>query len=360
MSKRPLLGHRNRPTMMRRTMNALLATSAFAVALPLAGAASAQYTNNPFFDRMTVQSQAYGLELVSIRLTLVENFDEPPDEEFMELIEDMAGADLRRFEGTLAERNPELAANLREALEEIEETFEEGGDAAALVPAARDLLAQAYDIVIDPEIQQRPDFKAGVLADLLLADGGVAEGYEEAIEEVWAFSNGWAALQRVKVLWGEVAPLAQEQQRMDGEEMVVFLDSIYPSAMPPIPFFGNPEEAEGPAHRLVGILEVITDAGLYTGRDLGFLAGHLSAEVGSACTAFAAGNDVLGAEGVYTIRNHYRKHLRRLLDLVDVDVHTYITERLNGLISEELPSDTAAACTELQEGLLRAQTALGG
>jgi len=346
--------------MTRRTVNALLATSAFAIALPLAATANAQYTNNPFFDRMTIQSQAYGLELVSVRLTLVENFDEPPDEEFMELIEDMAGADLRRFEGTLAERNPELAANLREALEEIEEIFEDGGDAAALVPAARDLLAQAYDIVIDPGVQGLPDFKAGVLADLLLADGGVAEGYEDAVDEIWAFSNGWAALQRVKVLWGEVAPLADEQQRIDGEEMVVFLDSIYPSMMPPMPFIGNPEEAEGPSHRLVGILEVITDAGLYTGRDLGFLASHLAAELGPACDAYAAGNDVLGVEGVYTIRNHYRKNLRRLLDLVDVDVHTYITERLDGLISDEPPSDAAGACTELQEGLLRAQTALGG
>lgn len=346
--------------MTRRSVNALLASSAFAIALPLAGTASAQYATEPFFDRMTIQSQAYGLELVSVRLTLVENFDEPPDEEFMELIEDMAGADLRRFEGTLTERNPDLAANLRAALEEIEDTFEAGGDAAALVPAAREMLDQAYDVVIDPAVQEMPDFKAGVLADLLLADGGVAEGYEEAIEEVWAFSNGWAALQRVKVLWGEVAPLAEEQQRIDGEEMVVFLDSIYPSAMPPIPFFGNPEEAEGPSHRLVGILEVITDAGLYTGRDLGYLASHLSAELGPSCDAYAAGNDLLGVEGVYTIRNHYRKHLRRLLDLVDVDVHTYITERLDGLISDEPPGDAAAACTELQESLLRAQTALGG
>ncbi len=346
--------------MSRRTLNALLASSAFAIALPLAGTASAQYATEPFFDRMTVQSQAYGLEMVGVRLTLVENFDEPPDEEFMELIEDMAGADLGRFEGTLAERNPELAASLREALETIEETFEDGGDAATLVPAARDLLAQAYDVVIDPSVQEMPDFKAAVLADLLLADGGVAEGYEEAIEEVWAFSNGWAALQRVKVLWGEVAPLAAEQQRVDGEEMVVFLDSIYTSPMPPIPFFGNPEEAEAPSHRLVGILEVVTDAGLYTGRDLGFLASHLSAELGPACDAYAAGNAVLGVEGVYTIRNHYRKHLRRLLDLVDVEVHTYITDRLDGLIGDEPPADTAAACTELQEALLRAQTALGG
>jgi hypothetical protein len=347
---------------MANMLQRWLAIGTFAAALPLASVASAQYTHDPFFERMLVQSQAFGLEMIGLRLSVVEHFETSPDDDFMELVEKILGRDYGRFAGTLESRNPTLAADLRAILEEIEETLEEGGNAAALVPPARELLAEAYDVVIEANIRAMPSFIGTVLADLLLADDGVAEAYEDAMEgEPWEYPNGWAALQRVKVLWAEVADMATDERREDVEEMIGFLDELYPSPDPAnLPAAGDPEEAEAPAHRIVGILEEVVDAQLYSGRDLALLAGHLADVLAPACEAYAAGEDAVAVEGVYAVRDHYRKQLRRLLDLIAPEIHERATVHLDGLISATPPADRAAACVELQETLREARTTLGG
>lgn len=330
----------------------------------LAGAlltAAAAQSSDPFFEHTLELSHAYGLEMAGQRLTVLEAFDAPIHEDLLEQVEKMLGRDAPRFAGTLAERDPELAAELLAAFEAVEEAAENGEDATQQIGEARALLDRAYETLIDADLRESATFKSAVMADLLLADDGVAEAYEDAAEEeLWEYPNGWAALQRVGQLWDEVAADVTPEQKADGDEMIEFMAGIYPTAQPPEAITGSPEEAEAPAHRMVGILEGITDASLVPGRDLPRLAGHLADTLAPSCQAYAEGRDAVGVEGVYAVRNHYRKHLRRLLDLVAPDVHERATERLDGLISSQPPQPAADACNELIEALQEARSALGG
>lgn len=259
-----------------------LSFSVIALSAALAPSAGfAQYSGDPFFDNTVAMSQAYGLESIGLRLDLATTFDVPYHEELVETIEDVTGAPLERFEGTLAAANPELAQSLRDALEEVADAAEDGEDPSEAIEEARALLAEAYDVVIPADLRSTPAFTGGVIIQLLLAEEGVAEGYEEAVEEnePWEYPNGWVALQRVKVLWGEIEAEASEQHAADALEMIAALDELYPVAEPPESVAGwNPEEAEAPAQRLGGIVESVVDANLYPGRNGGRLAGHLAKE----------------------------------------------------------------------------------
>jgi hypothetical protein len=327
--------------------------------------ASAQTGADPFFDQTMVQSHAYGVEMVLLRLSLVDAYEPPVHEDLMEQIEKALGRDVPRFLGTLQQRDPELATDLVEALEAVEEAAEDGEDATELAAAARELTLRAYEVLVDDATRASLSFQGAVLADLLLADDGVAEAYEDAAEEeLWEYANGWGALQRVRTLWHQLAPHADARQIADVEEMLTFLaENVYPTREPPEAITGNPEEAEASAHRMVGLLETIVDASLYSGRDLPLLAGHLADLMAPSCDAFEAGNDTLGVEGAHAARNHYRKHLRRLLDLVAPELHERIADHLDALTGREdapYPDDPAAACRDLVEGLVEARAALGG
>lgn len=327
--------------------------------------AGAQTGADPFIEQTMVQSHAYGVEMVLLRLALVDAFEPPVHEDLMEQIEKALGRDVPRFLGTLQQRDADLAAALVEALEAVEEAAEDGEDATELAAAARELTLRTYEVLVDDATRASLPFQGAVLADLLLADDGVAEAYEDAAEEeLWEYANGWGALQRVQVLWQQLAPHADAQQTADVEEMLTFLaENVYPTREPPEAITGNPEEAEASAHRTVGLLETIVGASLYSGRDLPRLAGHLADVVSPTCGAFDAGNDTLGVEGAHAARNHYRKHLRRLLDLVAPELHGRIADHLDALTGREdaaYPEDPAAACRDLVDGLIEARTALGG
>lgn len=316
-------------TIMRKSViGALAAVSTLALS---AATASAQYTDRPFIDATVIQSQARAFELAGLRLTVAELFPGENDDDFLEQIEGLEG-DFARFGGTLASIDPELAEALDDALDAVVDAVEDGEDATALIAEARDLLAQAYDAVIDSATRETPAFKGAVLTDLLLGEPGVAEGYEEAGKEPWAFSMGWAALQRAKELWGELSADADEERRADGDEMIAVIEPLFPSAEPPEQFIGNPEEAEAPAQRLVGILEVVVDADLYPGRDHAALADHLAELTTSACTFYADGNDVVGAETIYAVAGLYGDHLGELVNLFDPETHEEVEFLLGGLV----------------------------
>lgn len=344
---------------MRRLFALLLA--------PLLALAPAQA--DPFFDDMTRQSHAYGLEMVALRLAVIEAFGTPLPEDLEEQVEKLFGRDVPRFIGTLTAAAPDVAAALTGALEEVEEAAEAGNVDADAIAEARAAWVQAYDVLVPADVQAQPWFVAALIADLLLADDGVAEALEDGLEEeeFGEIPGGWAALQRAMALWdASIAPLANAEQAGFAAQYFGFLEEIYPS--PSIPesrdeLPDNPEEAEAPAQSLVGMLEQITGASLYTGRDLPMLAGHLAGIVAPACALYEAGDDVVALESMYTVRNHYRKQLRRLLDLVAPELHEVAGATLDAFVGaddEPTPEDPVAACHALREALEEAKTALGG
>lgn len=354
----------------------------------LAGAAQAQYGSDPFFEQTVTQSRGFGLELMDARLLVLETYGVAPDglDETVEGLE----ADLARFGGTLAAVAPDVADALADAVEAIEDGFAGGEDLTELVAVARAAHAEAYAAVIPAEVRASAAYRAGVMADLLLAEGGVAEGVEEAIEEdePWMYPLGWAALQRVEALWAGLAEFATADQESFAQQYLDTLRGIYPAATLPEVFPSNPEEAESPAQSLVGILESVADAALYPGRDVRRLAPHLETVVAQACAAYEAGDDAIAFEHVLIVGDLYDAHLTDFLGLVAGDVDEGVTGMLGALgyggdddddeagegegadtggdeddadgDDAELASDPAAACGELLEALEEATAVLGG
>jgi len=312
------------------------------LALSCASASAQDYTDRPFIDATLVQSQARALELADLRLTLAETFPGETDDDFLEQIESLQG-DFARFGGTLAAADADLAQSLEAALQDVAEAVESGEDAAEDIAEARTLLGEAYDVVIDPAIQDTAAFKGAVLTDLLLGEPGVAEGYEEAGEEPWAFSMGWAALQRVKELWGEVSAQADETHRSDGDEMIATIDPLFPNGEPPERFVGNPEEAEASAQRFVGIIETVVSADLYPGRDHAALAAHLAELTTPACEVYASGDEVVADETIYAVAGLYTDNLAELTNLFAPETAEEVSDLLASLVEVEDEDEGGAA-----------------
>jgi hypothetical protein len=125
---------------------------------------------------------------------------------------------------------------------------------------------------------------------------------------------------------------------------------------PPEAIRGDPEEAEGATQRMAGILEEVADADLFPSRDLGRLAEHLPRRWYRSARRTRPATTALAVEGAYMTRNPYRKHLRRLLDLIAPEIHEPAAAILDGLVDRgEAPEDDAAACWELHELLVEAR-----
>ena len=358
--------------------------AALAGAALLAGSvASAQYSRAPFFEQTLVQSQAYGLQLAMQRLDALELAGDDLDDDFLEVVEGLE-QDLARFMGTLRSADPELADAVEEAVEAVEEAAASGDGLEDAIAEARAQLEAAYEVVIPAEVRSDPVFTAALIVDLSLGEGGVGEGYEEAVEgELGAYTMGYAALQRVSELWGEIADVATEQQRADVEEMLDFLGTIYPEPTIEEAIVGNPEEAEAPVQRMIGVLETVVDAELFPGRDLAALAAHLPEELAGYCQAYEAGDDEVALEGAIAVSYLYlTDDLGQFLGFMDPEVHEEALELIGALTGleaeeegeeagegddeeedeEERPAveDPAAACRELQEVFRQAHEVLGG
>jgi len=372
--------------MTRRRLFGSAAVGAIVAATAAAPLAFAQYANDPFFDDTVQLSQAIGIELALQRLFIVEAIDPPFDDEFAEVVENLTGPDFQRFGGTLAAMDEDFAEELYEVLDEFAEGVEEGelDEVEELLPVARDMLNQAYDMVVPAAVRDNPAFKGAVMAQLLLGEGGVAEGLEEAFEEEWEFANGWAATQRIKVLWADIASLATPEQAADIEESIAAFDAIYPSPEPPESLAGvDPEEAETPAQRMLGFLEVVVDAQLYSGRDPARLIGHLVEIAGPGCAHYEAGDNEIGREVMYAVFDHYAGETTGLGDLIGLfapEVHEEAMEAFEELVvveeeeeegegseseddedeDEAGPEGSAEACGALLEALEGGRAVLGG
>lgn len=380
-------------------LRVLVAALAAALFL-LASVASAQYSRAPFFEHTLEVSQAYGIQLSLQRLDALELVDEHAeadddddegeeeeglDDDYLEIVEGFE-VDLARYIGTLRAVDPELAEEVEEAIEALEDAVEDGEDYDDQVVTLRFLLETAYQRVIPAELRNDPAFVAAVIVELSLGEGGVAEGYEEAVEgELGAYTMGYAALERVSGLWRQVAGRATEQQRADLEEMLEFLSEfVYVEPVIEEPIIGNPEEAEAPVQRMIGVLETVVDAELFPGRDLASLAAHLPEELAGYCEMYDAGQDELALEGVIAVGHLYLSaDLGQFLGFMAPEVHEEALElivALTGLEPEDddddaeadddddddddderaAVADPGAACRELLEVLREAHEVFGG
>jgi hypothetical protein len=218
--------------------------------------------------------------------------------------------------------------------------------------------------------------KAAVLANLLVANDGVAEAFEDSIREVWGFPNGWAAVRRVEVLWAEIASMAKQEQRDETAGILDLLKTaFYAQPEPKIPFpKEEAEDVEALAHQMVSIIETVTDSTLYMGRDIAKLATYLGEVTALSCQAYARGEDLIGAEGIHAALDPYRNNLAGALDLIAPDLRKKATlvfprlveveydfyEGFEGVPPDTRPLSNAQLCGELVTVFTEARKALGG
>lgn len=354
--------------------------SAAAIAAVMAPAAAMAYTHEPFYTNPVELSRAYGMDIIAMKINLARQFDAPLHEELSEGLEGTLGAPLGRFEASLRAVNPEHADNLRAALEALAEAAEEGEEIGELADAAFAQLNAAYGALFTAELLNDPAFIGGAMVQLLLGEGGVAEGYEEAAEEgePWEYPNGWIALERVKSYWSAVGNLGTPEQMEDGEATITLMQSFYPTHEPPASVDGwNPEEVEAPAQRMAGIIEAVTDADLYPGRDHVRLLGLIGELTDSACAAIAAG-DAVGTEAIFPAFDLYDGEIRRIASLFSPEDHETAEGAYEDILAAlgygeddddegeeedegaEEAVDAAASCEALPGALNNIRTALGG
>lgn len=309
-----------------------MASLAVAVLVMALGPGQAQegFEQSPFFDQTERVLQAHAIEMLSARLRglsalaattsedmgAAEGGDEAEDD-LGEIIEAL-DVDYRRFGATLQAQAPELFEDLRDALGALEDAHENGGDVAAAADRAAALVDEARQEVLGDSLESDPALAAAVMAMMLTTEnGGIGEGYEEAVEgEVGPFAVGWAALARVEEMWTLLEPMANDTQRFEINDMFTELQVLFPSPRPgPEVERSDPEEAEGSTQRIGGFLEELTDADLFPSRDLGRLLSRIRDVSASACESYEGGNHAAGLESISNAAFVYGEYLGNTLAL---------------------------------------------
>jgi hypothetical protein len=319
----------------------------------------------PFYEHTESLLFAYATELIEVRLTAlaaVSHLTELP-KGLVEQAEKLLEHDLPLFAGSLAAKDPGLLEALETALIETVALVQAGRTATleAAIENGRVLTRQARITLVPREVSQTSAFTAALVSNLLLADDGVAETYEDAAEgEVWEYPGSWAALQHVKSLWAELESTASEEQRAEIEEALEHLDSLFPSPEPPSALLGDPEEAEEPAHRVVALLERITGADLYPGRDFGRVATLIATLVQRGCEAYATSQERLGHERIMGARFFYDEALSALVSVLAPERDHEVQMLFSSFRATLPPGEAQARCDALSETLERVRRTLGG
>ena len=105
--------------------------------------------------------------------------------------------------------------------------------------------------------------QAGVISVMLLSEIGLSEAYEEAVEGgETSYLHAWLILQAIDLRLRAVTA--------DHEALTLLeqLTALMPVATRPTKMDPDPEAAEAISQALVGVLERVTSAELYLGRDL--------------------------------------------------------------------------------------------
>lgn len=289
-----------------------LAAGATVVTLLAASSAFSQraaHKFEPYYETMLPISQAFGIEMLDARLRVAEAYTTPINADLKVQLGNMATKDLGRFYGTLQQKNAALAAELKTAVDAVMKAINEGQPAAALAARARPLVANAYNLVIDPALRNNLQFKSALTASLLVAEDGVSEGFEEAVKypNRQQYPAGWGAWERVEVLWKELAAATTPALASEGTLLMDNMRPFYKTRhLPPDPFpMEDQEELEALSHGMATVLENIADASLYVGRDMIRLAQTLNDVLTPACADYAAGRDAIATERVYAVLEHF-------------------------------------------------------
>lgn len=317
------------------------------------------YTNSPHFEDAGAHSRLHATWMMEVRLVALEQIGDDVDELVDEATEGLEVA-FDMLAGTLGAVDADLLARLEADLEAVSEAAEEGEDLTDLLAAARATIAEVREAVLPEGFADDPVSQATLLARLLLDDGGVAEGWEEAFEEEAAdYAIGWAALQVSRDIWAGLEPLANENQAFEINDQLDFVSNdLFPTwHIPEDVHLMDGEAAEPPTHRIVTFLEVMTDAYIYPNRDLAPLVGLVSDLGAEACSAYAS-DPAMGLEVMHQAFYYYDENLRRMVGLFDPELHEATEGYFEGIIEGDL--DAAETCGPLQENLGAVSTLFGG
>jgi len=330
-----------------KSFRAGLGAGAMALAIVWPPAASSQFTDDPFFDSTVQLSQAIGFERIFQDLLVIQTLDRPYPIELSEVIQGIVGAHFQRFVGTLSDIDADLAVQFFQVVDAIDEGVEQNQlvaldviDVVSWVQIAFALLDDAYNVAVPSEVRNAPVFRAAIMTQLLLGEGGVADALEEAFVEEWQFAKGWAATQRVKVMWAGIRGLATPEQQSEIDEAITALDDIYVSILPSLEGL-EPQDAEAPAQRIVGLLEAVVDAQLYSERDPLVMAGFLTQLAAEGCAHYETDNEALGREVIYAVLDQYAEQaigLGATISLLSPETHTRAMAAFEALVAIDLVS----------------------
>lgn len=311
------------------------------------GTAVAQDRAAPFAEDPLAISAAFGAEMNVVRLTaaselLAAGVEEDDVEEVLEALE----LEEMRYGWALARRDAELAEELDEAIE----TIEEGEDPAEAIDAALPLAERARDALV-AERMSDPAFAAAMGVLLLTSATGVGEGFEEGVEgEAGAYAMGWVALQRVKDYWTTLEPDATDEQRFEVDDQLAELDGLFPRPVPP-DFLErlDPEEAEGAAYRIAGYLEDASGALVFPDRDLAELYVATRDVARAGCAAYDADERARGDAHLAWTAFAFDQYLTGTLSMFAPEPMEIVSETLLELVPREIEEEGPAADEEDEE-----------
>jgi len=345
----------------------LFATVTIAALLAGAQGAAAQsvYGSAPFREHPVELAQAAALERIEIfarAASIAEAGDDDEENAGQDIADDETDdesgpqADFALVRASLAAVAPELADDLGTAIDEMVEGEEGGDDAGNKSQALIGLVALARGRLPTAAMADDPGFRAALIASLLLDEGGVAEGYEEAVGgEGEAYAVGYFALQRVKALWSGLSGKANPEQAAGVAAMVAMLDELFPGESPPQSMSPDPEQAEAPAQQFVGLIEAVSNADLYPGRDLAGAARMVREIAASGCEAIAAQDGGVGFERIRVASAYYAQTIEATLGVMAPEAASAVAEGLEALGD---PDADAAACAPLLAALEAGQEKL--
>lgn len=345
--------------------------STFAALLLAAAPAAAQsdYSSAPFRDQPVPLAQAAALERIeaSARALAVarpsakdadddggkeaDEQDEAEDEGPM--------ADLALLKASLAAASPKLARAFVAAVGEMAEAAGAGKNALQPAEAVVRLSGKARAAMQKSKAVNTPAFHAALMASLLLDEGGVSEIYEDAAGgDRTAYTTGYFVLRRVKTLWKGLSARATPEQTGDVEQMLAMLDALFPGEKVPEHLSPDPEEAEAPSHQVVTLLETVTKADLYPGRDLAGTGALVHDLAQGGCKALASKKDrAVGAEKLTIAAGYYGQIMKNTVAMMAPDAAAAI-EAAFASLREAMPEGDAHVCGPLLNALAKGQAAL--